>query len=261
MLGTDGLFDQPIEPGKKNPRLSAILENEVPRYPRNRVLLHPVRVRFVAAVDSAGRQHDDVCVVSVRHTTANDDLIARALDGNVAAQSEFAERFRNLVWKWVGKFFGAWSLEFQANAFQEVFAHLWAQLSKYAGGTIQAFVGRIVYNKLCDLARAGKREANRAKASGGAAEPIDPGPTPIQEAVASETTHANERRLTALREAIGKLSADDQALLQRHMADETIEEIAQSQAGKRGWSVRNIKYRLVRIKEFLRQNMTDGDTT
>lgn len=252
VVASDGVFDQPLQPEDVSSRLGAGLIRDLPTLRQTNLLFHQVLHRWIAAVESAGHQADDACLVSVRHLTDNVDLVCRLMDGDAQAQADFAEQFKKLIWKWVHKLLKDRAQEAKENAFQEVFAHLWAQLPKYSGGNLASFVQRTVFHKLCDVVRSDLRSSGGGSGLATELEWVaDRSPTPLEAALSVEGTRRQEARMSRLRESIGQLEPTDQELIRLRLEGVSIEGIAAGHSGVPGWSVRNIKYRLAKIMHRL----------
>jgi RNA polymerase sigma factor (sigma-70 family) len=348
LLASDGLFDQPVELDGVTTDLGQALIGDLPTFDSTRTLFHQVLYRWLKAVDSSGRQHDDTCIVSLRcqdnpldgfdlrlmswgdgtevptsgkssvvvGTDNNDllhirifdasgkrtdtegtrlparaaavatlkqrlqgllsphvltvqereqvlsqvtsivglNLVTRLLDGESAAQDEFVQRFQRLVWKRVHERFGGWPDHDKAEAFQQVFEHLWAQLLKYSGGNLVAWVNRTAINKIKDIAdRANRR--GRAETTGADSSEVPDGSLgPPGQAQVGEDEREQADRMGRLRDAIERLSSDDRELLQLRLEGLTYEQIAERH-DRPGWSARNLKYRMARIRETLRDHL------
>ena len=182
-------------------------------------------------------------MLSVRYGTNDDQLVIRMLADDFQAMAEFLERFGRLIWKRIVSLYAGRDAADQQDAHAEVMLHLWTVLARYSGGTLQAWVNRIVINKVFDLNR--RRQSRVGNVRDALIEQVaDSEPGPAAAAIEAE-------QLAMLRGAIEQLSPEDRELLELRLAGNSISDIAEANAQRRGWGLRNLKYRLARIQEQL----------
>ncbi len=144
---TDGWFDQPTDGSSRPNRLGKKLKQLLTLWSPTIPLSTHVLNEFLNAVTSAGHQHDDLCLVSVRYD-ADADLVYRASIGDNDAVSEFLAKFDPLLRKLVRHFFPPLLDE---DILQDARVYLYQKLPKWSShGRLAPWVKTVVWRYLSD---------------------------------------------------------------------------------------------------------------
>lgn len=163
LLATDGLWEQPLDSAVES-RLASTINDFLKQLQPTDPLHDAMVTRFESVVKQFGRQNDDVCIVTIRHsglpgpTTSESELVGRILrhrDG--LAESELVSRFTRLIWSLTRRILHHRPAHWD-DAYQEVWLRIWHKLADWRGGRLASWIGRTSVNRLIDYSKRTRSE-------------------------------------------------------------------------------------------------------